>query len=144
MNYPRLVAAAVAATVFDAVYGFLVYGTALASQFSAYPGVYRPPNDTSHMPVLMAGIFAGALVATYIYAKGYEGGSGVGEGARYGAALGAFVGLYVGLIDWAVLNIGRTLAISLVVVGFVEWFLIGVIIGVIYKPAAGARRTAGV
>ena len=31
MNYGRLVLAAVAATIFDAVYGFLVYGQALAA-----------------------------------------------------------------------------------------------------------------
>ena len=139
MNYARLVAAAVAATVFDVVYGFLVYGQALGSQFAAYPGVYRAADDMSHMPVLVAGILIGTLVAAFIYAKGYEGGSGVAEGARFGAAIGAFVGGYVGLIDWAVLRIGRNLGISLVVVGFVEWLIIGVIIGLIYKPVAASK-----
>src|SRR5262249_28302183 len=83
MNYGRLVIAAIAATVFDAIYGFLVYGQALAGVFSRYPGVYRPADDMSHMPVLMASIFVGALAAAYIYAKGYEGGSGVAEGVRF-------------------------------------------------------------
>jgi hypothetical protein len=139
MNYPRLVAAAVAATVFDAVYGFLVYGQALGAQFAQYPGVYRPADDMSHMPVLLAGIFIGSLVVAYIYAKGYEGGTGLAEGARFGVAIGAFVGGYVGLIDWAVLRIGRNLAISLVIVGFVEWFIIALIIGLIYRPAAATK-----
>jgi len=139
MNYARLVAAAVAAAVFDVVYGFLVYGQALGSQFAQYPGVYRAADDMSHMPVLVVGVFIGALVVAYIYAKGYEGGSAVAEGARFGVAIGAFVGGYVGLIDWAVLRIGRNLAISLVVVGFVEWLIIGIIIGLIYKPATAAK-----
>ena len=34
MNYGRLVGAAVAATIADAVYGFLVYGMLLASEFT--------------------------------------------------------------------------------------------------------------
>ena len=41
MNYARLALAAVAATVFDACYGFLVYGVMLAPEFARYPGVYR-------------------------------------------------------------------------------------------------------
>lgn len=134
MNYGRLALAAVAAFVADAVYGFLVYGVALASQFSQYPGVYRPGDDTSHMPILFAGMLLGVATAAYIYAKGYEGGSGVAEGLRFGAALGVFVGGYSTLINWAVLNIDRALAISLVIAGFAEWLLIGIVIGLVYAP----------
>ena len=141
MNYGRLAAAAAAAFVFDSLYGYLVYGMLLAGQFAAYPDVYRPPNDTSHMPVLFAGIFVGAVVAAYIYAKGYEGGSGVAEGARFGAALGVFVGGYSTLVNWAVLRIGRSLALSMVAAAFVEWLLVGLVIGLVYKPAASASRT---
>ena len=145
MNYGRLVAAAIAGTVFDMAYGFVVYGMLLANQFAAYPGVYRPADDTSHMPVLAAGVFIGACVAAYIYAKGYEGGSGAAEGLRFGMALGVFVGGYSTLVNWAVLNIGRTLALSMAAVAVVEWTLIGLIIGLVYKPAASAvRRATGV
>src|SRR5262245_7129472 len=139
MNYGRLVIAAIAATVFDAIYGFLVYGQALAGVFSRYPGVYRPADDMSHMPVLMASIFVGALAAAYIYAKGYEGGSGVAEGVRFGAAIGIFTGVYFGGVSWSVLHIGRDLGPILIVVGVIEWFLVGLIIGLIYKPAAAAK-----
>ena len=140
MNYARLALAAVVGTVVDAVYGFLVYGMALASQFGQYPGVYRPANDTSHLPVLFAGIFIGVVAATYIYAKGYEGGSGVGEGLRFGAAIGVFVGGYVTMVNWAVLNIGRSLAVSMAAAGFVEWIVVGLVIGVVYKPAVPSNR----
>jgi hypothetical protein len=126
--------------VVDSVYGFLVYGMALVSQFGQYPGVYRPASDTSHLPVLFVGIFIGATAAAYIYAKGYEGGSGVSEGLRFGAAIGVFVAGYAALVSWAVLNIGRYLAVSLVVAGFVEWLVVGLVIGLVYKPAASAAR----
>jgi len=120
MNYGRLALAAIAATIFDAVFGFLVYGQALAGIFERYPGVYRPASDMSHMPVLLAAIFVGALAATYMYAKGYEGGSGIAEGVRFGAAIGVFAGVYFGGVSWAVLNIGRDLGPILIIVGLIE------------------------
>jgi hypothetical protein len=144
MNYGRLVLAAVAAFLVDGLYGFLVYGTALANQFAQYPAVYRPASDTSHMPVLFAGLFVGALAATFIYAKGYEGGSGAAEGLRFGAALGLFVIGYSVLVSWAVLNIGATLACILAAAAFVEFLIIGLVIGLVYKPypATGCRPVA--
>jgi len=145
MNYGRLVGAAVAAAVVDMIYGFLVYGMLLRGEFGRYPAIYRPAEDTSYMPFLMLGTLIGTLTATYIYAKGYEGGAGVSEGARFGACLGVFVGVYIGLVNYAVMNIGRKLTLSVAAAGFVEWILLGVVIGVIYKPAgAPIRRAAGV
>jgi hypothetical protein len=145
MNYGRLVAAAVAGTVADMTYGFLVYGMLLAGQFSQYPGVYRPPDDMSYMPVLVAGAFVAVLAATFIYAKGYEGRSGVEEGLRFGAVIGLFGVGYAALVNYAVLNIGRPLALSMAAAGFVEWLVVGLVIGLIYKPAAPvSRRAAGV
>jgi hypothetical protein len=144
MNYGRLAAAAVAAAVVDMVYGFVVYGNLLTGQFAQFPGVYRPPEDMSYMPFLMLGVLVAAIGATYIYAKGYEGGSGVAEGARFGAVIGVFV-VGISIINYAVLNIGRRLAVGMALAGFVEWVLLGVVIGLVYKPVAvAAPRKAGV
>src|SRR5258708_36999420 len=91
MNYGRLVAAAVAATLTDAVYGFLVYGMALQSEFGRYPHIYRP-NDAPpmYLATMFLGILGAMLALTYIYAKGYEGGSGVAEAARSGTVAAIF------------------------------------------------------
>jgi len=146
MNYGRLVGAAVAATVVDMIYGFVVYGMLLQGEFSRYPAIYRPPEDMSYMPYLMLGVLIGTLTATYIYAKGYEGGAGVVEGARFGACLGVLVGGYIGLVNYAVMNLGRKVTASVAVAGFVEWVLLGIVIGLVYKPspAAAPRKAAGV
>jgi len=145
MNYGRLVGAAIAGTVVDMTYGFLVYGILLASQFAQYPGVYRPAEDMSYMPVLTLGAFIAVLAATYIYAKGYEGGRGVQEGTRFGAVVGVFAVGYAAIVNYAVLNIGRKLAVSMVAAAFFEWLIVGLTIGLIYKPSVtAARRTAGV
>jgi len=97
------------------------------------------------MPFLFLGILVAMFAATYMYAKGYEGGSGVQEGVRFGAAVGVLMIGYVAIVNYAVLNIGRRLAGSLAAAGFVEWLVLGLVIGLIYKPAVTAtRRGAGV
>jgi hypothetical protein len=149
MNYTRIVIAAVAGTVADMTYGFVVYGMLLANQFGQYPGVYRPAEDMSYMPILAAGAFLAVLAATFIYAKGYEGRSGVEEGLRFGAVIGLFGVGYAAMVNYAVLNIGRRLAVSMAAAGFGEWLVVGLVIGLVYKPvykpaAAPSRRAAGV
>jgi hypothetical protein len=146
MNYGRLAGAAVAAFVVDVIYGFVVYGMLLQGQISQYPAIYRPPEDMSYMPYLMLGILIGTFTATYIYAKGYEGGPGAIEGARFGACVGVFVGGYIGLVNYAVMNLGGRITLSVGVAGFVEWVILGIVIGLVYKPSAVPvqRRAAGV
>ena len=145
MNLGRLALTAVVAAVVDMAYGFLVYGTLLASQFALYPGVYRPADDTSHMPYLFLGILIAMFAASYIYAKGYEGRGGVDEGLRFGTVIGVFVVGYAVLVSYAVMNIGRRLTLSMAIAGFIEWLVIGTVIGLVYKPApSAARRSAAV
>ena len=145
MNYGRLALAAIAAWVVDAVYGFVVYGTVLSTEFGRYPGIYRPNTETAYMPFLFAGILLAMFVASYIYAKGYEGGSGVQEGMRFGVLIGLLSVGYVGLVNYAVMNLGRRLAVSMAIASLVEWTLAGIVIGAVYKPVAAPKtRSAAV
>ncbi len=136
MNYGRLVAAAVVATIVDAAYGFLVYGMVLTQQFAKYPGVYRGASETAYMPFLFCGIFVAMLAATWIFAKGYEGGSGAIEGARFGAAVGVFVIGYVCTVNYATMNIGPRHTAAMGAAGFVEWIVAGIAIGLVYTGGA--------
>jgi hypothetical protein len=141
MNYARLALAAVAATIFDAVYGFVVYGMLLAPEFSRYPGVYRSNEaGMAFLPLMFAGLFIAIVAVAVIYAKGYEGGSGAAEGARFGFLLGVFVVFAFVAVNYAVLNVGRKIAVMTAAAGFVEWLAIGLVIGLIYRPAAGSPR----
>ncbi|HJZ76798.1 MAG TPA: hypothetical protein VKE51_33915 [Vicinamibacterales bacterium] len=146
MNYRRLVLAAVAATVVDSIYGYLVYGVLLANAFARFPGVYRTGEaGAAYLPGMFVGLLVGLLVAAYIYAKGYEGGNGIAEGARFGLLLGVFVAAAFVGVNYATLNIDRQHAIAMAGAALVEWTLIGTAIGAVYKPsAAPARRAAGV
>ena len=141
MNYGRLVAAAVAATVVDAMYGFLVYGTLLSGLFGRYPNVYRASDvQASYLPLMFVGILIAMCAVAFMYAKGYEGGSGVSEGARFGALFGVFAAAFYASVTYATVNIGRRLAAALAVAGLFEWILAGIAIGLVYKPAAQATR----
>jgi uncharacterized protein DUF1761 len=141
MNYARLALAAVVATVFDACYGFLVYGMAMAPEFARYPGVYRSEDTgAGYLPLMFAGLFIAIAAAAFIYAKGYEGGNGLGEGARFGVLLGLFVVFTFASVNYATLNIGRKLAVTDAAAAFVEWLAVGTIIGLVYKPAQKSVR----
>ena len=146
MNYTRLLLAAVAATVVDAVYGFVVYGQILTPQFARYPGVFRPTDvQAPYMGYLFGGIFLAMLAATYIYAKGYEGGAAVSEGLRFGLLVGILEIGYDVLVGYAITNVGRRLTAMMACAALVEWMIAGVVIALVYKAAASTtRRSVGV
>ena len=137
MNLARVVAAGVAATVWDSIYGFCVYGILLAAEFEKYPAVYRSAEvGRSYLPLMFAGILVAMIAAAFIYAKGYEGGSGIAEGLSFGLLVGMFVVCAFTSTNFVTLNIGGTLALKLAVSAFVQWTIVGMVIGMIYKPAA--------
>jgi hypothetical protein len=116
MNYPRMILAALAATMAYFIIGGLSLALApqLAAEFRKYPAVYRGQEAmNSVIPVGMAAIFVGILVLAVLYAMVDQRGSGVAEGALFGAMQQA-------------------------VAYFVEWMVGGILIGVIYQPR-GAR-----
>jgi hypothetical protein len=144
MNYGRLVLAAIAATIVDAVYGFLVWGMVLNGEFARYPAIYRPEGDMSGFALMFAGILSAMIVASWIYAKGYEGGPSVVEGLKFGIVLGLLMGLYIASTNYGTMRIGRKLALTYAAGQFGEFLLAGLAIGLVYRPsAAAARRVAG-
>jgi hypothetical protein len=148
MNYGRLVLAAVAATVVDGIYGFVVYGNIISGEFARYPAIYRSTeSQTAYLPMMFVSILFAMCVATYVYAKGYEGGSGVQEGMRFGVLVGLLMVGYVAGVDYAIMRIGKKMALYFGLAGLVEWIVVGTVIGLVYKPRASAgtaRRAGGV
>jgi hypothetical protein len=147
MNYARLATAAVAATIVDGLYGFLVYGNVMSREFSRYPSIYRPSDvQTGYLPAMFAGLLVAMLCAAAIYAKGYEGGSGLPEGARFGVLMGLVMAGYVAGVDYATMNLGKRIALEYAAAGLGEWIVVGAVIGLVYKPPAAraSGRGAGV
>ena len=145
MNYTRIVAAAIAATVVDALYGVVVWGQVLRGEFARYPEIFRPGDDQTALPLMFLGVFVGMFFASWIYAKGYEGGSGLIEGLRFGGLMGLLVGSYMAGVNYGITRIGKRMALTFGVGWVGEWVLVGLAIGIVYKPMARAvNRAAGV
>lgn len=137
MNYARIVLAAFAALVVFLIYGFLVHGMLIAKDYIAYPaGVYRSSQETRDlMPVVLIGLYLAMMVVALVHASSCKGGRGVMEGARLGLLFGIFVvGAFVAP-NYATLHISGKLALELAVSAPIEWTLVGIVIGLIYKPA---------
>jgi hypothetical protein len=136
MNYSRIALAALAAWIVYFLVGGAVFGKLIADYYRPYPAVYRPIDAVmSRFPIGIVGMLAAMLVLTVMYAKGYEGGSGLMEGLRFGLLVGMFfVGAVVG-DEYVTLNIGGKLALAMAAGRLFGWIIVGMTIGLIYKPA---------
>jgi len=144
VNYPRILIAAIVATVVDAAYGIVVWASVLSKEFARYPHIYRAASDTSGFALMFAGILVAMCIASWIYANGYEG-RGAMEAVRFGIAMGLMMAAYISATDFGTMAIGKKMALTYLVGEFGEWFVAGVAIGLVYKPAApAAKRAAGV
>jgi hypothetical protein len=139
MNYSRLALAALGGVVAYFAYGFLLLGLvpALIDEAHKYPDVFRPKEKMmSVMPIGMAATFVAILVLAIIFAMIPQGGSALTEGARFGVLIGIFVVCGFVLHNYVNLNIGLKLALGQAVAYFVQWTIVGMVIGLIYKPLA--------
>jgi len=138
MNYGRLALAALGGFIAYFVIGGLSFGLvpSLRTEFLKYPAVYRTQEGIkSVMPAGMAAMFVAILALAAIYAKLYRGASRLTEGATFGALIGIFaIGSFV-IHNYVNLNIGLKLTLQQCVAYFLEWLVVGIAIGMIYKPA---------
>jgi len=139
MNYSRLGLAALGGTVASFAFGFLVLWLvpALFDEARKYPAVFRPKEEMmTVMPIGLVATFISILVVAIIFAMVHQGGSGIAEGARFGVLIGIFVVCAFVLHNYVNFNIGLKLALGQAAAYFLQWTIIGIVIGLIYKPLA--------
>jgi hypothetical protein len=138
MNYPRILLASLCAFVTYFIYGGILFGILpwLRTEFAKYPDVYRSQDGIkSTMPFGMLAMFVALVAITVLYAMLCPTGSDIAAGARFGALIGIFaVGSFV-IHNYVNLNIGLRLTIQQSIAYFVQWVLVGIVIGLTYKPA---------
>src|SRR5271167_1475285 len=135
MNYLSLGLAALGGTVASFGVGFLLFWLlpGLIKEGHKYPAVFRPKEEMMKvMPVGLVATFLSILVAAIIFAMIHPGGSGAAEGARFGVLIGIFVVCGFVLHNYVNLNIGLKLTVMQAVTYFVQWTIIGIVIGLIY------------
>jgi hypothetical protein len=138
MNPLRILLAALGAFVAYMALGFALFGLmpSLKTEFLKYPAVYRDHNgQMRRMPLAMAEILVSMLVLAVLYALAYQGSSGLLEGARFGALIGLFAICAFVLHNYANLNIGLKLTLQQSAAYFLEWLVVGIAIGLIYRRA---------
>src|SRR5271169_4195714 len=139
MNYSSLGLAALGGTVASFAFGFLVFWLVpgLIKEGHKYPAVFRPKEEMmTVMPIGFVATLVSILVVAIIFAMIHHGGSGIAEGARFGVLIGIFVVCAFVLHNYVNLNIGLKLALGQAAVYFIQWTIVGVVIGLIYKPPA--------
>jgi uncharacterized membrane protein len=139
MNYSSLALAALAATVAYFAFGFLLFwlAPALINESRKYPNVFRDKEKMMKvMPIGMAATLIAIVVVAIIFAMIHPGGSGGMDGVRFGVLMGIFVVCAFVLHNYVNLNIGLKLAVGQAVAYFFQWTIVGMVIGLIYKPLA--------
>jgi hypothetical protein len=139
MNYSSLALAALGGTVASFAVGFLLFWLlpGLIKEGHKYPAVFRPKEEMMKvMPIGLVATFISILVVAVLFAMMHQGGSGATEGVRFGVLIGIFVVCAFVLHNYVNLNIGLKLALGQAVAYFVQWTIIGIVIGLIYKPLA--------
>ncbi|MEP6573621.1 MAG: hypothetical protein ABJD11_13030 [Gemmatimonadota bacterium] len=138
MNYGRLALATVGGMVayFAAGSAIFVLVPQLITEARKYPAVFRSrEGQMAGMPAIMAATLVAILVVAVLYAMSYQGGSGLAEGARFGALIGVFVVCAFVVHNYVNLNFGRTLMLMQAVAYFIEWTVVGTVIGLLYKAS---------
>lgn len=136
MHYGRILLAAACGFVAYFAFGFLVFGALplLREEYAKYPVIYRNQDGIKKvMPIGMAAMFVAILVLAGIYAMSYQRGYGALEGARFGALIGLFSVCSFVLHNHVNLNIGWALTWKQACAYFVEWTIVGSVIGWIYQ-----------
>jgi hypothetical protein len=137
LNYTRIALSALGGFIAYFVVGGILFGAlpSLKNEFLKYPNIYRTQEGIkTTMPIGMAAMFVAIAALAIIYALIYHGGSGLAEGARYGALIGIFsIGSFV-VHNYVNLNIGGKLTLQQSAAYFVEWLVVGIVIGLIYRP----------
>jgi hypothetical protein len=136
MNIQRIFLAAVGGFIVYFVFGGLSFAvSSMRNEFKKYPAVYRSAEGIKRvMPAGMAAMFIAMLALTLLYAILYQGRSGMLEGARFGALIAIFSVCSFVIHNYVNLNIGIRITIQQSIAYSVEWLLVGVAIGLIYKP----------
>ena len=137
MNISRIFLAALGGFAAYFVFGGLSFAVSpsMKNEFLKYPAVYRSREDMKRfMPGGMTAMFVAMVVLAVLYAMLYKGGSGLLEGAAFGTLIAVYFVCSFVIHNYVNLNIGLKLTIQQAIAYSVEWILVGIAIGLIYKP----------
>jgi len=135
MNYLRILLAAVAALVTFFAWGFLTEGWLIRKDFAASAALYRSTDmQMKYMPLGMASILVGLVMAVVLYAGWCGSTSGAMKGLQFGLLMGIFVACIHPISNLVTMNMNTKLGLEIAVSNAIGWVLAGMVIGLVYKP----------
>lgn len=137
IHFLRLLLAAVGAFVAYMAAGFALFAAmpGLKAEFKKHPQVFRAePEMMKRMPLAMLAIFVAVTAAAVIYALTFRGYPGLWWGLHFGLLIGVFAVCVHVIHDHVNLNISLKLTLQSGAAYFVQWLVVGIVLGVIYKP----------
>jgi len=141
MSFSRIALAALGGFVAYFFVGFATFGLvpSLKNEFLKYQNIYRSQDAMKAvMPAGMAFMFLAIAALAVLYAMLCQNAVGPAEGLRLGALFGSLIGVFaIGSFvvhNYVNLQIGLKLTVQQAVAYFVEWLVVGAVIGLIYRP----------
>ena len=135
MNYSRLVLAAVAALITFFAWGFLTEGWLLRKDFAASATLYRTSDlQMKYMPLGMVATLVALLAAVVLYAGWCGGTSGAVRGLQFGLLIGVFVACIHSISNLVTMNMQTKLGLEIAICNAFGWVLVGLVIGLVYRP----------
>lgn len=131
----RVLLAGVGAFVAYMVIGFALFAAmpGMKVEFKKYPGVYRDePEMMKRMPLAMLSIFVAILTLAVLYAHMQPWESGWLQGSGFGGLVAVFTSCTFVIHNYVNLQIGWKLTIQQGIAYFVQWVVVGIVIGLIY------------
>ena len=136
MNWKRLILAILASFVTMFVLDFVFHGILLKNLYQQSAALWRPMDQMMRLNWLMWLLYlVVSCVMTLIYSKGYElGKSGLGQGFRFGILFGLLMATSMSFGSYFMMPMPKRLALYWLVGGMIIYTIIGMVIGLIYKP----------
>src|SRR5215471_7466404 len=114
MNYLRILLAALAALVTFFAWGFFTEGWLIRKDFAASAALYRSTDmQMKYMPLGMASILVGLLMAVVLYAGWCGGTSGAVKGLQFGLLMGVFVACIHPISNLITMNMDKKLGLEI-------------------------------
>ncbi|MFN0135990.1 MAG: hypothetical protein ACKVS9_07715 [Phycisphaerae bacterium] len=135
MNYPRAAVAAFVAVIAFFAIGFLGEGWLFRSHFGPSQRVYRSAEQMQRlMPIGAAALFLALLLLVAIYARWAGARCDVWTGLQFGVSLGVIFVCVHPIPNLLTMNLETKLGLEIAASTFVQWVVIGLVFGLIYRP----------
>ena len=139
MDNRNFILSALAVFVVHPSLDLAIHGELLTGTYEPSADMWRSQDDMGRMiPVMILVGLLWSVLFTYFFSRVAKG-EGVMEGVRYGFCMGLFVTVPMSLGTYALMPIPGSLALGWFVRGMIQLVICGVVLSLVYRPAAVDR-----